>query len=311
MSLHYLAYGWRVASDIPLSYARAREGAPADHTIRMGEATGGGDLALVHDLEDFPGGPVLTVRMDDDATTALIDYAGWRALLEPASRTMKLARTGAEEVPGEQLVERVVLPLYTWLARRDAVALHGSCVARGGRAIALIGASGQGKSTAAAALLAMGCRLVADDMTLIDVPDASALPGAPTLRLWDGAVDTSSALRREPILGLDDKHWYLMPGDDVPTPTPLRGVLELRRDDGAPATGRITRLRGVEALSCVLAQTFDLTAPPERWSRRRVAAARALCQRVPVARLSFAPSPDRRPLHAQAALAWLDGEDPA
>ena len=305
MSAVYLAYGWQIASEVPLSFARAREGTPQEHTIRLGVPRHGEGLARVHTLEDFPGGPVLNIDMDARTTEAFIDYAGWRAHLDPQARAITLAHAASTEVSGEQFVERVVLPMYTWLARREAVALHGSCVASAGRAIVLIGASGQGKSTGAAALIGMGCELVADDMTLIDVPSASALPGAPTLRLWDGAADTSGATRREPILGVEGKHWYLMPGVDAPAPTSLRGILELRRDDGAPAEGRITRLGGIEALSCVLAQTFDLESPPEAWSRRRVAAARALCQRVPIVRLSFAPTPDRRPLHAQAALAWL------
>ncbi len=312
MSHAYLAYGWRVSSDIPLTYARAREeNAPTDLSIFRGDVGVDEGLALVHHLPDFPGGPVLSVSMDPLATLATLDYAGWRVSIEPASKTIVYEPVTPSEVTGSQLIERVVLPLCVWIARADTVALHGSCVAYGGRAITLIGASGQGKSSGAAALLGLGCTLVADDMALFDVSGPHALPGAPTLRLWHGAVDTSSALRREPILGLEGKHSYLMSGVDTPSPTPLRGILELRRRDDAPTTGHISRLRGVEALGCVLAQTFDLERPPEIWSRRRVAAARELCQRVPVARLSFSPSPDRRPLHAEAALEWLRQEGPS
>lgn len=43
--------------------------------------------------------------------------------------------------------------------------LHASCVARGGRALLILGASGSGKSGLALQLMALGCGLVADDRT--------------------------------------------------------------------------------------------------------------------------------------------------
>ncbi|WP_159978251.1 HPr kinase/phosphorylase [Roseobacter cerasinus] len=46
--------------------------------------------------------------------------------------------------------------------------LHASCVAVGERAALIVGASGQGKSTLALQMMALGAALVSDDQTQID-----------------------------------------------------------------------------------------------------------------------------------------------
>jgi HPr kinase/phosphorylase len=53
--------------------------------------------------------------------------------------------------------------------------IHASCVALDGRAVLILGASGQGKSTLALQLMALGAGLVADDRTVLSL-DATAMP---------------------------------------------------------------------------------------------------------------------------------------
>lgn len=78
------------------------------------------------------------------------------------------------------------------LHQRSALALHGSCVARDGRAMMLCGASGQGKSTTAAALCRRGFTLVADDISVVGF-DAGSLPviwpDGRQLKLWRAAIE--------------------------------------------------------------------------------------------------------------------------
>lgn len=59
--------------------------------------------------------------------------------------------------------------------------LHASCVALNRRAVLILGPSGSGKSALALQLMALGCRLVSDDQTLL-----SAREGL----LWAEAPDT-------------------------------------------------------------------------------------------------------------------------
>jgi hypothetical protein len=110
--------------------------------------------------------------------------------------------------------ELVALPLLgavlaTLLHRRGLFTLHASAVAVDGRAVALLGDKGAGKSTTAAALLEAGHRFIADDIVAIDFTDASnpvVLSGFGHLKLWgESAAKVGHTLR---------KAWQLHPTID-------------------------------------------------------------------------------------------------
>lgn len=61
----------------------------------------------------------------------------------------------------------------------DAMLLHASAVALGGRAALILGASGAGKSTLALAMMAMGAGLVADDRVCLRRTDDGLWVSAP------------------------------------------------------------------------------------------------------------------------------------
>ncbi|MFX9020101.1 hypothetical protein ABTN35_21005, partial [Acinetobacter baumannii] len=60
------------------------------------------------------------------------------------------------------------------LHRRGQLPLHAACVARDGRALALAGPSGRGKSTLAAALAASGWTALTDDVCRVQFRDEGA-----------------------------------------------------------------------------------------------------------------------------------------
>lgn len=60
-----------------------------------------------------------------------------------------------------------------------ATTLHASCVALGGRAVLILGASGSGKSALALELMARGAALIADDRTRLIARDAVLIASAP------------------------------------------------------------------------------------------------------------------------------------
>jgi len=68
------------------------------------------------------------------------------------------------------------------LIQRGRLVLHAGCVSKGGRAVALAGHSGAGKSTATAALLERGYALVSEDQVVLD--GLAVATGYPFLRLW-------------------------------------------------------------------------------------------------------------------------------
>jgi serine kinase of HPr protein (carbohydrate metabolism regulator) len=61
----------------------------------------------------------------------------------------------------------------------DPFTLHASCVALGGRAVLIAGASGSGKSDLALRLIDRGARLVSDDYTLLKRAGERLLASAP------------------------------------------------------------------------------------------------------------------------------------
>jgi len=91
------------------------------------------------------------------------------------------------------------LPVHFWgtisallLALRGFLPIHGTAVEVGGRAVLLCGRSGAGKSTVAANLVALGAKLISDDLSVLrmvpgDVP--RLLAGRPGMRVHRETAD--------------------------------------------------------------------------------------------------------------------------
>lgn len=91
----------------------------------------------------------------------------------------------------EDTVTYLLGPVLGWVLRlRQVVCLHASAIAIDGRAIALVGRAGAGKSTTAAAFAKLGYPVLSDDVVpLIDGGDRFAVQSAyPRIRLWSDSV---------------------------------------------------------------------------------------------------------------------------
>jgi hypothetical protein len=87
----------------------------------------------------------------------------------------------------EDTVTYLLGPVLGFVLRlRGRTCLHASAVAVGGRALALVGPVGAGKSTTAAALAGRGCPVLADDVLPLELRGDAVLahPAYPRLRLW-------------------------------------------------------------------------------------------------------------------------------
>lgn len=75
--------------------------------------------------------------------------------------------------------------------QRGRLPIHGSCVARDGKSLIIMGDSGAGKSTVAREFLRHGWKLVTDDVTVVDFAEGrpQAVPSYPSQKLWEDAVD--------------------------------------------------------------------------------------------------------------------------
>jgi hypothetical protein len=80
----------------------------------------------------------------------------------------------------------VTVVLAAALVQRGRLVLHANAAELDGLAVVIAGSSGAGKSTALAALLGAGCRMLADDITVVRLASdgrAEVLPGAGEVRL--------------------------------------------------------------------------------------------------------------------------------
>jgi hypothetical protein len=118
------------------------------------------------------------------------------------------------------------------LHQRGALVLHGAAVASEGRAIAICGMSGEGKSTLAAALCRDGCSFAADDICVIGLDEQRrpvVLPDGRQLKLWSQSIEKLDlvALRGEAVRDTIEKY-YIDAFDSTEASPRLSGIYVLR-----------------------------------------------------------------------------------
>ena len=200
------------------------------------------------------------------------DYIGstWRLVgrrfyLEMPGLVRLMADDGREIVaqPLGKATEADIAPfiLSTGIAailhQRRLLALHAATVAWQGRAIALCGPTGAGKSTLAAALCRAGAGFVGDDIAAIrtDTADGTPMvwPDGRQHRLWADAIDhlTLAEQQGPPIRSHMHKFHVApsSPADRVRDGLPLAAVILLRMRDttAPPGPPGIERLALVDA----------------------------------------------------------------
>jgi hypothetical protein len=173
----YAAYGLGIRSEIELPDLIEAD-AGDDIVIRRGDVPrpSSGDLLS----DDY-------VRTDDETVVFHTSSGGFR-LHAAREITVDASTDSSPTALRLAILGRCLGALLQW---RGRFVLHASAVARDGRVVAFAGHSGAGKSTAAAALMAGGWDLVADDVVAIDldVTPPRVLPAFPQVKLWpDSAI---------------------------------------------------------------------------------------------------------------------------
>ncbi|MBA2277740.1 MAG: hypothetical protein H0W06_08240 [Chloroflexia bacterium] len=155
------------------------------------------------------------------------------------------------------------------LALRGQEALHGCAVEQSGRALAILGDSGAGKSTVGHMLIKRGWRVVTDDLLTVDA-EGDVQPGPPFLRL-------NPNQRRQQVQTLDTGGKVRMYGPTCTRRVPLGALIVL-----APEYRRPRRLTGMAAASALLTQNYNPLPIHSDHARRRFDMAVDLAGRVPV-----------------------------
>lgn len=240
MRFHYRVYGLHVASTVAIAGLEPAPPAIPDCTVSEGE---------VEPLREVVDADV--TRDDEQYVFAYAD--GTRFRIEDRGRRIV---TTWQTTP-EDMATYLLGPVLAFVLRlRGTLALHASAVVVDGGALLFAGSAGAGKSTTAAAFVARGATMLADDVSAIewrdDVPFVRA--GYPRLRLWDdSAAALYGAAEALPMLTPTwTKRFADARASFSVTSTPIRAVVLLGARDTAT---HLRRLHGAEAVMAVLART--------------------------------------------------------
>ena len=166
---------------------------------------------------------------------------------------------------------------------------HGSAVEWGGRCALFCGEAGEGKSTMAAAMIAGGATLVADDLSRAVPGEGAAVlfPSSSRLKLWSQAIEHLGWQDRIIVRDWlrDDKFHCRVPAHHAGGGAmPLDAIVVLQSGDEVA----LDRLTGGAALAAVLAGTIYRPEALEEmglWAQQGAIAAQIAAQ-VPVYRLT-------------------------
>jgi hypothetical protein len=194
------------------------------------------------------------------------------------------------------------------LLRKGVEPLHSTVLATPGGAVGILGDSGFGKSTLAAALIDGGLPLVTDDL-LVLVPDGHALmtqAGLPRIKLWpETAARFLHDVASEPLApGTEKRIYWLDPPRWTPESRVLRALYLLRRPVTRNETTRVT-IRGIspaKAFVEITRNTFNSMLIDVERLRRQFEFATDLVSRVPVRSLSYPPGFDHLPYVVERVL---------
>ncbi len=207
MSFQYQLWDHKVISDLDLGELEsASEGSPLCGTVRL-------NLASEKDWAEPSGVAVLEHFMDNGD----LWFASWNTgngyvarftglcsfrMLPDEMRIDCAPEPGIAESTIVHLILDQALPRLLSL-KADHLVLHASAVQAGSQVMAIMGESGQGKSTLAAWLASQGFPLLTDDCLVLRKDETAqqwlAQPSYQSVRLWPDSVDAlkidDSALR--------------------------------------------------------------------------------------------------------------------
>ncbi len=234
-------------------------------------------------LAEFAPGGEVAFRIGRSGDDVVAEWLGIVRLV--ARRDGSHARMEPAEGARQRDVDRVTNGSAVLLLRelRGQVALHGAAVGLGENAVVLLGRSGMGKSTLAAAL----CRdprvtLLADDAVALDRSVEGGWAISPIDRHHWLDADAVAALDATPLDTISVKAPVVPPRLGAKT-TRVVGFLDLTWIETGKA--RVTRIRGVDAMCALVPQAVRFILDEPARQRRELEVLASIVESIPIYRL--------------------------
>ncbi len=264
MATRATVFGLDVSADAPLSLLRAPPGEPTGRALEI--RLQAGDPAGI----EWPRGAELISdqRRPDGSVNFQVEahHSAGYLIAGPGYGATVLSRDGSLAVgrPGEagartwqRMLVAQVLPFAAVL--RGLEVMHASAVVLAGRAIALLGASGSGKTSVALALRRQGAAFLADDVLSLERvgPGLIGHPGTAVAGVARADADRllcGGSVEPGDVLSADERESVLRVAG-APAPAPVGSFFFLRRALDGP---RQPRFEPVLDPRLLLAATFNL-----------------------------------------------------
>jgi hypothetical protein len=266
---HYSAYNLRIRSEIRLP--ELPYGLPGNGLeVRLAPADGASKPRAIEWRET----PSREALFSFTGVGSFLVRAGSEIIITPAP--------GADHSIFHLYVEGMMLA--SALHQRDFLVLHASVIDLNGRAIALMGPIGAGKSTFASAFLSRGFRILADDNAALEsrAETLRVLPAFPSLKVYPEVALSlgHSDLALRPMHPSQAKHAQRVNGAFSVSPLPLEAIYVLDRGTDAA----ISALSTLESMTALIRHSV-----PTRWGvsgdARHLMMCAALVNRVPIFRV--------------------------
>lgn len=267
---HYRLAGLDIASDLELL-----EGHPARSGVRLDDElviASGARLGL----SPPQGG---NARSRDGRRVRLVVPGIGRFHLDDGRRVIAWPEPDATTESLSQGLTGTVLALV--MMQRDILVLHGSVIVFGDRAVIVVGHSGDGKSTTAAACARHGYAVLSDDLAPIDIAErvVSVRPTCGIVRVSD---DASLALPDAPHWKAAGKTAVRVDSTTYDAPIPVSAILQL---DVAEAID-VRPLSGTAAVLTLLEHAYCRPAFQVTHAAWAMAQCERIVSRCPVVTLS-------------------------
>ena len=212
-----------------------------------------------------------------------VSFATRRIIANPLQHD--LPRATVDHLLFDQLVPRI-------RSHEGHLVAHAAALRHGTGAILLMGASGKGKSTLAAALALLGCDLLGDDAVIISINEQRVMATAiyPSLRLLP---DSAQALFGQSYKSSPTAHYtsklrvaYDLT-EGLPSRLPVRGIFVLAGSDPEASEVTINSLNPSRVCMQLIQESFALDPSDTARAAQRLAIASRVAETVPAFELNY------------------------